>query len=112
MLNHPVRHFSLTLIYLSYNSPSALVSRFAGSSIRHYGLTLSIRYEARASRLGANMGGCGWPSCPFCMVMLGDAVNAKQAAGQAKQSLEVIDVSQLLVRSIKLREGAVPGDGA
>ena len=44
--------------------------------------------------------------CPYCMVMLGDAVNAKKASGQAKQSLEVIDVSQLLVRAVKLREGA------
>jgi hypothetical protein len=44
--------------------------------------------------------------------MLGDAVNAKKAAGQAKQTLEVIDVAQLLVRAVKLREGAVPGDGA
>jgi Fe-S oxidoreductase len=42
--------------------------------------------------------------CPYCMVMLGDAVNAKKAAGQAKEHLEVIDVSQLLVRAIKLRE--------
>jgi Fe-S oxidoreductase len=42
--------------------------------------------------------------CPYCMVMLGDAVNAKKAAGQAKESLEVIDVSQLLIRAIKLRE--------
>jgi Fe-S oxidoreductase len=40
-------------------------------------------------------------ACPYCMVMLGDAVNAKKASGQAKQSLEVIDVSQLLVRAIK-----------
>jgi len=47
-------------------------------------------------------------ACPYCMVMLGDAINAKKAAGQAKESLEVIDVSQLLVRSIKLREGAAP----
>ncbi|HEY6788063.1 MAG TPA: (Fe-S)-binding protein [Trebonia sp.] len=44
--------------------------------------------------------------CPYCMVMLGDAVNAKKAAGQAKQTLEVIDVSQLLIRAIKLRETA------
>jgi hypothetical protein len=43
------------------------------------------------------------------MVMLGDAVNAKKAAGQAKQTLEVIDVSQLLIRAIKLREQ--PADG-
>jgi len=45
-------------------------------------------------------------ACPYCMVMLGDAINAKKAAGQAKQSLEVIDVAQLLVRAVKLREGA------
>jgi hypothetical protein len=44
--------------------------------------------------------------------MLGDAINAKKAAGQAKQSLEVIDVAQLLVRSVKLREGAAEGTGA
>jgi Fe-S oxidoreductase len=43
-------------------------------------------------------------ACPYCTVMLGDAVNAKKAAGQAKQTLEVIDVAQLLVRSVKLRE--------
>jgi Fe-S oxidoreductase len=47
-------------------------------------------------------------ACPYCLVMLGDAINTKKAAGQAKESLEVIDVSQLLVRSIKLREGAAP----
>jgi hypothetical protein len=41
------------------------------------------------------------------MVMLGDAVNAKKAAGQAKESLEVIDVSQLLVRAINLRDASL-----
>jgi hypothetical protein len=35
------------------------------------------------------------------MVMLGDAVNAKKATGEAKESLEVIDVAQLLVRSVR-----------
>ncbi|WP_187365855.1 (Fe-S)-binding protein [Trebonia kvetii] len=49
-------------------------------------------------------------ACPYCMVMLGDAVNAKKAAGQAKQTLEVIDVAQLLVRAIKLREGGAAAD--
>ncbi len=43
-------------------------------------------------------------ACPYCMVMLGDAVNAKKASGEAKESLEVIDVAQLLVRSVRLRE--------
>jgi Fe-S oxidoreductase len=40
-------------------------------------------------------------ACPYCLVMLGDAVNAKKATGEAKQSLEVIDVAQLLVRSVR-----------
>jgi Fe-S oxidoreductase len=39
--------------------------------------------------------------CPYCMVMLGDAIAAKQAAGQAKESLQVIDVAELLARSIR-----------
>jgi Fe-S oxidoreductase len=40
-------------------------------------------------------------ACPYCMVMLGDAVEAKKASGEAKESLEVIDVAQLLVRSVQ-----------
>jgi Fe-S oxidoreductase len=40
-------------------------------------------------------------ACPFCMVMLGDAVNAKKSTGEAKESLEVIDVAQLLARSTR-----------
>ena len=50
-------------------------------------------------------------ACPYCMVMLGDAVNAKKAAGQAKPTLEVIDVAQLLVRAVKLREEATGATG-
>ncbi len=40
-------------------------------------------------------------ACPFCLVMLGDAINEKKNSGEAKESLEVLDVSQLLLRSIK-----------
>jgi Fe-S oxidoreductase len=39
-------------------------------------------------------------ACPFCLVMLGDAVSEKQASGDAKESLEVVDVAQLLARSV------------
>ncbi|MBX6390429.1 MAG: (Fe-S)-binding protein [Frankia sp.] len=39
-------------------------------------------------------------ACPFCIVMLSDAVTEKKLAGQAKDSLEVLDVSQLLARSL------------
>jgi Fe-S oxidoreductase len=40
-------------------------------------------------------------ACPFCLVMLGDAVNAKKAAGEAKDTLEVTDVAQVLARSVR-----------
>ena len=40
-------------------------------------------------------------ACPFCLVMLGDAINEKKSSGGANDSLEVVDVSQLLIRSIK-----------
>jgi Fe-S oxidoreductase len=46
-------------------------------------------------------------ACPYCMVMLGDTVAAKKSSGEAKETLEVIDVAQLLTRSVA-RPG---GDG-
>ena len=39
-------------------------------------------------------------SCPYCLVMLGDAVSAKKSSGEAKETLEVVDVAQLLARSV------------
>jgi Fe-S oxidoreductase len=38
-------------------------------------------------------------ACPYCLVMLGDAVAAKKGSGEAKDTLEVVDVAQLLARS-------------
>src|SRR5260370_25937047 len=40
-------------------------------------------------------------SCPYCLVMLGDAVAAKKSSGEAAESLEVVDVAQLLAPSVK-----------
>jgi Fe-S oxidoreductase len=39
-------------------------------------------------------------ACPFCMVMLSDAVTAKQADGSARDDVAVLDVAQILQRSI------------
>ncbi len=39
-------------------------------------------------------------ACPFCMVMLSDAVNAKQQSGDAGDHVEVLDVAQILARSL------------
>ncbi len=49
--------------------------------------------------------------CPFCLVMLGDAVSAKKSSGEAKQTLEVVDVAQLLVRSVAAAPAAVGAGG-
>jgi Fe-S oxidoreductase len=46
--------------------------------------------------------------CPYCLVMLGDAVSAKQSSGEAKESLQVVDVAQLLARSVARPEPAAP----
>jgi Fe-S oxidoreductase len=40
-------------------------------------------------------------ACPFCLVMLGDAVTTKKQEGAAREDVEVLDVSQLLLRSVK-----------
>ena len=48
--------------------------------------------------------------CPYCLVMLGDAVAAKKASGEAKDTLEVVDVAQVLARSIQ--PPAPPADAA
>ena len=39
-------------------------------------------------------------ACPFCMVMLSDAVTAKQQSGAARDDVQVLDVSQILARSL------------
>jgi Fe-S oxidoreductase len=40
-------------------------------------------------------------ACPYCRVMLGDAVNDRQAAGQARAGVTVIDVAEVLLRSVR-----------
>jgi Fe-S oxidoreductase len=48
-------------------------------------------------------------ACPFCLVMLTDSVNGKKAAAESgsatgvkpKESIQVVDVAQLLLDSVK-----------
>ncbi|MFJ6687002.1 Fe-S oxidoreductase, partial [Streptomyces werraensis] len=48
-------------------------------------------------------------ACPFCLVMLTDSVNGKKATAESgsaagvkvKQSIQVVDVAQLLLDSLK-----------
>jgi Fe-S oxidoreductase len=51
-------------------------------------------------------------ACPYCLVMLGDAVAAKKSSGDAPDTLEVVDVAQLLARSVRTTApAAVDADG-
>ncbi len=49
-------------------------------------------------------------ACPFCITMLSDALTAKQQSGEAKEHVRVLDVSQILVQSLKAP--ALVGAGA
>jgi Fe-S oxidoreductase len=51
-------------------------------------------------------------SCPYCLVMLGDAVAAKKSSGEAAETLEVVDVAQLLARSVQIGTSADDGGTA
>jgi Fe-S oxidoreductase len=39
--------------------------------------------------------------CPFCRVMLSDGLTEEQSAGRAREEVEVLDVAQLLLASVK-----------
>ncbi|HLZ37303.1 MAG TPA: (Fe-S)-binding protein, partial [Mycobacteriales bacterium] len=42
-------------------------------------------------------------ACPFCLVMLSDAITAKQQTGAARESVGVVDVSEILLKSVASR---------
>jgi Fe-S oxidoreductase len=48
-------------------------------------------------------------ACPFCLVMLTDSVNGRKNEGKAKESIQVVDVAQLLLDSVRVPE-AVPAE--
>jgi Fe-S oxidoreductase len=51
--------------------------------------------------------------CPFCRVMLSDGLTAQQAAGEAREEVEILDVAQMLLSSIKgeMATKLAPGAG-
>ncbi len=52
--------------------------------------------------------------CPFCRVMLSDGLTAAQASGTAREEVEVLDVAQMLLASVKgeVATKFKPGHGA
>ncbi|EST26116.1 Fe-S oxidoreductase [Streptomycetaceae bacterium MP113-05] len=50
-------------------------------------------------------------ACPFCLVMLTDSVNGKKNDGRAKEDLQVMDVAQLLLDSVRTPSDPPPASG-
>ncbi len=46
--------------------------------------------------------------CPFCKVMLNDGLTARQADGSASEKVEIVDVAQMLLESVKRKPEAKP----
>ncbi len=46
--------------------------------------------------------------CPFCRVMMSDGLTSLQAAGDASDDVEVLDVAQMLLASVHRSHGTTP----
>ena len=57
-----------------------------------------VNLERTDEALGTGAGVVG-TACPYCMIMLDDAVKQRQADGVADESTQVLDVAQILERS-------------
>jgi Fe-S oxidoreductase len=65
------------------------------------GERINMNRTTEAVQTGADQIAVG---CPFCRVMLSDGLTSLQAAGTARDEVEVLDVAQLLLASVKRPE--------
>jgi len=78
------------------------------------GKRINVERTEEALSTGAEVVAIG---CPFCLTMLSDGVTGAKAAGTASDSVEVLDVSQVLLKAIQpatpktaVDQGAEPAD--
>ncbi len=69
------------------------------------GERINLNRTTEAVETGADQIAVG---CPFCRVMLSDGLTAKQADGSAREDVEVLDVAQLLLESVKRAPAPAP----
>ena len=62
------------------------------------GSRINVNRTTEAVGTGADQIAVG---CPFCRVMLSDGLTALQAQGEAREEVEVLDVAQMLLASVK-----------
>lgn len=68
------------------------------------GSRINVNRTQEAVATGADQIAVG---CPFCRVMLSDGLTAQQAAGEAREEVEVLDVAQMLLAAVKRPEAPV-----
>lgn len=74
------------------------------------GSRINVNRTEEAIETGADQIAVG---CPFCRVMLSDGLTLKQSEGHARQEVEVLDVAQMLLASVKRGlEPAEPAEAA
>ncbi len=75
------------------------------------GERINVNRTVEAVGTGADQIAVG---CPFCRVMLSDGLTAQQAKGEAREEVEVLDVAQMLLASVKGEQATklLPGEGA
>jgi Fe-S oxidoreductase len=71
------------------------------------GERINLNRSTEAVETGADQIAVG---CPFCRVMLSDGLTSLQADGKAREEVEVLDVAQMLLESVK-RPVATPAAG-
>ncbi|HET6626919.1 MAG TPA: heterodisulfide reductase-related iron-sulfur binding cluster [Nocardioidaceae bacterium] len=71
------------------------------------GERINLNRTTEAVETGADQIATG---CPFCRVMLSDGLTAKQADGSAREEVEVLDIAQMLLASVKRAD--TPGAAA
>ncbi|MEJ7757461.1 MAG: (Fe-S)-binding protein [Nocardioidaceae bacterium] len=62
------------------------------------GERINVNRTIEAVATGADQIAVG---CPFCRVMLSDGLTLQQAEGQAREEVEVLDVAQMLLASLR-----------
>ena len=74
------------------------------------GERINVNRTVEAVGTGADQIAVG---CPFCRVMLSDGLTAQQAKGEAREEVEVLDVAQMLLASVKgeMATKVAPGAG-
>jgi Fe-S oxidoreductase len=99
----------LTLTEMPRNSEKSFCCGAGGARMwmeEKIGKRINMERTEEAVATGADKVAVG---CPFCRVMISDGVTTKQQEGGA-EDVEVMDVAQLLLRSVKNGEPPAPAD--